>query len=565
MINEFVNSLSIHPYKFSKAGSDEYVLNQYMKNSWPVVYIIKSDKIGEAYVGESTNAINRMKNHLSNDQRKRLDELLVITCDKFNKSAVLDIESMLISYMDADNKYTLQNGNAGLIDHNYYQRKEYRQVFEQIWTMLMHDKYAENPIERLDNSDLFKYSPFKSLSEDQHFSILEVLNLLNTAEQNTIFVEGGAGTGKSVLAVYLMKLLQTEIQEYHYDDTDESYNEQLSQIVKFKKKYPNPKVALVVPMTSLRNTLKNVFKSVKGLKGSMVIGPTEVSRNEYDLILVDEAHRLRQRIGLTGYGAFDNANRKLGFDVNEGTELDWILKQSKNQIFFYDEGQSIKPTDIDQQRFIDLKNKHQKNVKLTSQWRVKGGNDYISYIDRLLHCNMEEGEGPFESDDYQLKLFTDLGDLHDELKEKEKQYGLCRMLAGYSWSWSSKKDKNAFDIEIDGRSYKWNNTHIDWINSANAINEIGCIHTSQGYDLNYTGVIFGNEIKYDAQNDEIVIDSSQYFDNKAKIGMADKPEKLKEYIVNIYKTMMLRGIKGTFVYVCDPGLREYFKNHLLTQ
>ena len=110
MINDFISSIEIHPYQFSNKGSGEYALNQYMANSWPVVYIIKNEKIGEAYVGESANAINRMKNHLSNKERLRLNELLVISCDKFNKSAVLDIESLLISYMDADKRYKLQNG-----------------------------------------------------------------------------------------------------------------------------------------------------------------------------------------------------------------------------------------------------------------------------------------------------------------------------------------------------------------------------------------------------------------------------------------------------------------------
>ena len=96
MIDDFVSSVEINKYSFSKAGSAEYVLNTYMNNLWPVVYIIKDDEIGEAYIGESTNAINRMKNHLANEDRKKLADLLIISCDKFNKSAVLDIESNLI-------------------------------------------------------------------------------------------------------------------------------------------------------------------------------------------------------------------------------------------------------------------------------------------------------------------------------------------------------------------------------------------------------------------------------------------------------------------------------------
>lgn len=567
MINDFINSLTINSYQFSNKGSDEYVLNQYMANSWPVVYIIKNDKINEAYVGESTNAINRMKNHLSNSERTRLNELLVIGCDKFNKSAVLDIESMLISYMDADKHYKLQNGNAGLVNHSYYQKEQYRLVFEKIWQMLLDQKYAKNPIHRLDNTDFFKYSPYKSLTVDQHNSVVEILHLMNKDDENTIFVEGGAGTGKSVLAVYLVKLLKTDIQDHHLDETDETYTEQLRGIIELKKRYPDPKVALVVPMTSLRKTLQRVFGSVKGLSGKMVIGPTEVSRNEYDILLVDEAHRLRQRKGLTGYRAFDNANRLLGFDINEGTELDWVLKQSKNQIFFYDEGQSIKPTDIDVQRFKNLKKKHKKNVKLVSQLRVKGGMDYINFVDNLLHCRLQKGDVKFESDTYELKLFDDLGEMHKALKEKEKEHGLCRMLAGFSWEWKSNpKKKNptpkAIDIEIDGYKMQWNRTTENWINTPNAVEQVGCIHTSQGYDLNYAGIIFGNEIKYNPETNQIEVDPEQYFDGKAKEGISDKPDILKEYILNIYKTMMLRGIRGTNVYVCDENLRKYFKHFL---
>lgn len=561
MRNDFVHSLSINSYYFSDKGSEEYVLNQYMMNSWPVVYIIKNDLINEAYVGESTNAINRMKNHLSNKERQRLNELLVISCDKFNKSAVLDIESQLISYMDADKRYKLQNGNAGLVNHNYYQRSQYRFVFEEIWKMLLAQNYAKNPIDRLDNTDFFKYSPYKCLSGDQHHSVLEILTLMNNEHENTIFVDGGAGTGKSVLAVYLMKLLKTDIQDHHLDETDETYSEQLRSIIELKKRYPNPKVALVVPMTSLRKTLKKVLGSVKGLSGSMVIGPTEVSRSEYDILLVDEAHRLRQRKGLTGYGAFDNANRLLGFDIHIGTELDWILKQSKNQIFFYDEGQSIKPTDINKQRFSLLKNKHQKNVQLVSQMRVKGGADYIDFVDNLLHCCLEVGDKKFESDNYELQLYDDLNIMHVDLKKQEKEHGLCRMLAGYSWPWQSKSNNDAIDIEIDGAKFKWNTTHIDWINSKHAIDEIGCIHTSQGYDLNYAGVILGNEITYNHQKKQIEIDASNYFDAKGKQGITD-PTLLKKYILNIYKTMLLRGIKGTYIYVCDKALFNYVKNYI---
>ena len=556
MIDDFVSSVEINKYSFSKAGSAEYVLNTYMNNLWPVVYIIKDDTIGEAYIGESTNAINRMKNHLANEDRKKLADLLIISCDKFNKSAVLDIESNLIQYMSSDGRYKLQNGNTGLINHNYYQREQYQGLFDNLWEHLLVEKYAKNPLSRIDNSDLFKYSPYKSLTNDQHDSVLEILGLLTKKEENTIFVEGGAGTGKTILAIYMMKLLKTDIMDHHLDAEDETYSSELRMISQLKEKFPNPRVALVVPMTSLRKTLKKVFANVKGLKSSMVIGPSEVSKNEYDVLIVDEAHRLRKRKNITNFKSFDDANKLLGFDIHEGTELDWILKQSKNQIFFYDEGQSIKPSDIDQAKFIKQK-WSASLLKLVSQHRVKGGMDYINYIDNLLHCRLEKGDKKFESVHYEFVLYDSLTDLYADLKKKEDEFGLCRLLSGYSWEWKSAKN-DVPDITIEGLNLKWNTTNEDWINSPNAFNEVGCIHTTQGYDLNYTGIIFGKEITYNPETKQIEINTSQYFDKKGKQGI-ENPATLKAYILNIYKTMMLRGIRGTYVYVCDEGLREYFK------
>lgn len=559
MTEDFLQSLKINKYEFSREGSVEYALNAYMKNSWPIVYIIKNDQVGEAYIGESTNAISRMNNHLANKERQRLKDLLVISCDKFNKSAVLDIESNLIQYMSSDGHYTLQNANAGLVDHNYYQRDHYKILFERVWEHLRTEKYAKNPLSRIDNSDLFKYSPYKSLNSDQHESILQILELLSRDKENTIFVEGGAGTGKTILAVYLMKLLKTDIREHHLDESDATYSEEIKKILSFKEKFPDPKVALVVPMTSLRKTLKKVFSNVKGLKGSMVIGPSEAAKEEYDVLIVDEAHRLRQRKNITNFGSFDETNQRLGFDKFEGNELDWILKMSKHQIFFYDEGQSIKPSDISIDRF--KKQKWSASLmKLTSQMRVKGGSDYISFIDNLLNVKLSSNHPKFEGDAYELVVYDSLTELYTDLKSKESEFGLCRLLSGYSWEWKSAKD-DVPDITIEGLNLKWNSTNEDWINSPNAINEVGCIHTTQGYDLNYTGIIFGEEITFNPTTGQIEIDPKKYKDKKGKQGIED-PVLLKEYILNIYKTMMLRGIKGTFVYVCDEGLRDYFKRYI---
>jgi DUF2075 family protein len=162
-----------------------------------------------------------------------------------------------------------------------------------------------------------------------------------------------------------------------------------------------------------------------------------------------------------------------------------------------------------------------------------------------------------------LFVFDSLKDLHSELAKREELNGLCRLIAGYSWPWLSKENKTAIDIEIEDLKFQWNQTDKDWINTENAkkLKEVGCIHTTQGYDLNYTGVIFGKEINYNKSKNIIEIDPKLYFDINGKKGIKNV-EDLKKYIINIYKTIMYRGIKGTFIYACNKELREYLKEHV---
>lgn len=252
-------------------------------------------------------------------------------------------------------------------------------------------------------------------------------------------------------------------------------------------------------------------------------------------------------------GAFDNVNRKLKLDINEGDQLDWIKLSAKHIILCYDKNQSVRPSDILPQKIEELE--VEKHI-IQSQMRVLGGQDYIEYIHDILHISQKEIK---KFDKYDVFLFKDVSEMYQKIKEKDKEHGLCRIVAGYAWEWKSKLDKSAYDIDIEGNKYRWNSTQKDWVNSKNAIEEIGCIHTIQGYDLNYVGVIIGNEISY--INGKIEIDSKRYYDKYGKQTIKN-PEVLKNYIINIYKTLLTRGIRGTYIYICDLGLREYVKKYI---
>ena len=559
-----INNIEIEltKYPFCKEVLGEIHENRWVKNQWPLVYIIQNDSKKIAYVGESTNAKNRINNHLANSQRTVLNTITLIGSSRFNKSATLDIESKLIEYLSAETTFTLQNGNAGLSSgHNYYEKPYYQELFKEIWSKLRDEKIVTKSLKEIQNSDLFKYSPYKALSPDQHNSVMEILRALVTGENQIIFVEGSAGTGKTILATYLIKLLHSPLPAD--DEIEELEGMKITEyelLRDFHNKFKNPKIALVVPMTSLRNSLKTVFRAIGGLSPKMVIGPSDAVKEQYDLLIVDESHRLARRKNIPNYGTFDDVNRKLGLG-NEGTQLDWIIMNSKNQLFFYDDAQSIKPSDIPKESFDKLKKDALPPIKLTSQMRVSAGMDYINFVDSLLKCKPTMHLEIPES--YDFIHFTSFADFYEAITKKEQELSLCRMIAGYSWPWISKTDKTLFDIEIEDFSLQWNNSHVDWINSANPKVEVGCIHTTQGYDLNYAGIIFGHEITYNKYLNRIEIIGKNYHDRNGSAGIND-PEKLKEYIINIYKTIMYRGIKGTYVYACNKELREYLQNHIET-
>jgi hypothetical protein len=558
------NAFEVKRYDFNSNLFNEFQNLHYAKDLWPIVYILSDGVIKEAYVGETIDTYSRMNSHLKSNAKKKLTAVHLITSDKFNKSATLDIESNLIKYISGDGQYKLINGNIGLANHNYYQKKEvYWDIFKSIWDKLRSEGVSKHSIEYIDNSDLFKYSPYKTLTLEQRSGLLVIINNLLKNDYQNFIVEGGAGTGKTILAIFLFKLLNTNNEDFNFKEFGEDETEFIKLIKDLKNKYPSPKMALVVPMSSFRNTLKKVFKNIKGLNSNMVIGPAEIAKEKYDIVVVDESHRLRRRVNLGAYfGAFDVVCERLNLDKYTCSELDWILLQSNKSILFYDENQSIKPSDVKKEDFDLLKLKKNTKVEsLKSQFRVKGGNDYVKYIDNILNCSISSQSKIFNSKEYEFILFDSIADLVSQIKQRESENGLSRLIAGFSWPWISKNDKSLFDIKIEGEELQWNRVADDWINSPNAINEVGCIHTTQAYDLNYAGVIFGNEITYDAEKDEIVILKENYFDRNGSVGISEIKD-LKAFIVNIYKTVMLRGIKGTYVYVCDKNLREYFSRHI---
>lgn len=540
--------------------------------NWPVVYVMNNTK--EVYVGESLNVEGRMKQHLESASKQNLRSVRVVLDDTFNKSACLDLESFLIRMFHGDGSRQVLNLNAGITDAEYYNRDNYNKTFHQIFEELRtQEELFQRTIPQIINSDLFKLSPFKSLNHDQAIAVDDILegffDDLESGVDNTVVVEGAPGTGKTVVAIYLLKLLE-DIRRHDSEeplDIDSIFSEYFTP--EHAELLKSLKFAIVVPQQSLRDSIAKVFKLTPGLSKGMVLTPFQVgeSTEQFDLLVVDEAHRLNQRANQASgplNKKFIEINEKLfGWDDSQKTQLDWIQKQSRHSILMLDVGQTVRPADLPATTTRELASRARtagRLYPLQTQMRISADKDYVGYIREVLSDSPPETREDFG--DYDLRLFTDLGEMRHELRKREEEHGLSRLVAGYAWPWKSKNDKSAYDIELDGQQMRWNTTTTDWINSSKSVNEVGSIHTVQGYDLNYVGVIIGNDLRCDPATGKLIFDRGSYYDKKGrennpKLGIKYSDDDLLEYVRNIYSVLLTRGIRGTYVYMTDRNLRHY--------
>ncbi len=359
-----------------------------------------------------------------------------------------------------------------------------------------------------------------------------------SGEKKVFIVEGGPGTGKSVLAINLLvKLLSENLLTYYVSKNSaprEVYNKKLRD--RYSKKY-----------------IDNLFKG----SGCFI----DVNSNEIDVILVDEAHRLMKKSGI-----FKNLGEN---QVKE------IINSSKVSVFFIDENQRVTMDDngsiSEIEKFSSEFNAKVTKLKLTSQFRCNGSDGYLSWIDDVLEINNTGNFDGFDFD-YDIKILDNPNEVYNKIKDLNNQNNKARMLAGYCWDWVSKKDINKYDIEIDEYNFKmkWNLSNTKtWAIDKDSINEVGCIHTAQGLEFDYVGVIIGEDIRF--ENGMIVTD----FTKRAKTDKSlngikklykENPKKAleisDEIIKNTYRTLMTRGQKGCYIYCVDKALSIYLKNRI---
>lgn len=364
-------------------------------------------------------------------------------------------------------------------------------------------------------------------------------NAYRYGKKQVLIVEGGPGTGKSVLAINLLVKLTSEDMVCQYVTKNSAPREVYSQKLQdnYKKSY-----------------IDNLFK------GSGVY--YESDKNEFDVLIVDEAHRLSEKSGL-----FKNKGE------NQAKE---IINASKFSIFFIDEYQRISISDCGNKadiiNFARLNKAQVVEMKLESQFRCNGSDGYLSWLDDVLEIGNTANFDGFEFD-YDFKVVDNPNELRALVEEKNKNNNKARLVAGYCWNWISggKNDSRIFDISMERYNFhmSWNLSNTTWAIDDNSVDQVGCIHTSQGLEFDFVGVIIGNDMRYDGQR--IITDFTKRAKTDKSLNGIKKMYKenrdhalqiADQIIKNTYRTLMSRGQKGCYVYCVDERLQDYLKERL---
>ena len=277
-------------FPFSAAGIAAQLQVDTRFGNWPAVYVLADAK--RIYVGESLNVAIRLRQHKDSPEKRDLSDARVVLDERFNKSAALDLESFLIRLLAGDGRFQVLNRNDGITNSDYFDRDQYRAAFQDIFDHLRSLKLFEQSRTAIENSDLFKLSPFKALTADQEEAVASIvgalLNDLSGGSKTTSVVSGGPGTGKTIVGIYLMKLL-SDLATGRADETADA-EAALSEFFTDDRRLQlkDLRLGLVIPQQSLRASVRKVFAKTPGLRRDMVLSPFDVGKASHR---VRPAHR----------------------------------------------------------------------------------------------------------------------------------------------------------------------------------------------------------------------------------------------------------------------------------
>lgn len=386
---------------------------------------------------------------------------------------------------------------------------------------------------------MLESNPEFNLIDDQKVVFEHIMELSRRCERDgkkrVLIATGGPGTGKTVIAMNLLARLTQE-----------------GVFVQYCSKNSAPRTVYAKKLKGHRtkSSIDNMFKG----SGAYVDAP----KNAVGVVLADEAHRLNEKSGLYG---------------NQGiNQIHEIIHAARLSVFFIDEFQRVTVKDIGSvdeiKRWAVANGAEVFEEQLTSQFRCNGSDGYLAWLDDVLEIR-ETANYDIEGIDYDFEVLDSPVKMRQKVVERNEGSNKSRILAGYCWNWpkDGRADTDTHEIKIGDFEISWNLDGGEaFALSPTSINEAGCIHTTQGLEFEYVGVIIGDDLRY--EDGRLVTDYTRRARTDQSVKGLKKMERedpghahelADEIIKNTYRTLMTRGMKGCYVYATDPNLRSYLK------
>lgn len=465
----------------------------------------------------------------------------------------------------------------GLFDPKYkevvsrfpvYTKNDIRKLADRLSELLSQEdgfdifnKFMESPIKPsrklLDNASKVIKKEYFNLLDDQIYARNVIIEKIKKAEKqdekSVVIIKGGPGTGKTVIALHTLAEFAGH--------KDRKYN--IFFASRSKPLIEGIKNRLERGQKTGQVNAKMLFTSLDPFT------PTKVKENELDILIVDEAHR----IGETSTTRFTKKEHR-----TDMPQVEQLIRCAKTSLFFIDDKQVIRGAEVGSTSLIKdtatRLGRTLEEVELVSQFRCNGSENYLDWLESILGYNGSKKILKKE-DAFDFRIISSPRQLYDIISDKNSIKGMsARLVAGYCWSWSTKLDTNgrlANDVKIGDFEMPWE-THVEikppegyvkwyeWAYKSEGIKQVGCIYTAQGFEFDYIGVIIGPDLKYDSERDCLTVNPSGNKDPYLK--RKNSKDKLDEYIRNIYRVLMSRGMKGCYVYFVDKEVEAYFKNHI---
>jgi hypothetical protein len=359
-------------------------------------------------------------------------------------------------------------------------------------------------------------------------------------EKNVVIVQGGPGTGKTVIAVNLLADLARNKKSVFYGCKSKPFREALMKVVGVES----------------RLMFSNLSRFI----------PSKVKANNIDVVLIDEAHRIARN---------SNSQYTKKADRTDMSQVEQLIRCAKTAVFFIDDKQGVRYQEVGStQLILDVAAQYGaacETVQLVSQFRCAGSDNFLDWIEFVLG-HSERPINLTKDERYEFRIVASPTKLYEFIKAHEQRKpNSARLVAGYCWPWSEPAADGSLvpDVKIGDFQMPWEARDVpglkrgipkwyQWAFKTQAVEQIGCIYTAQGFEFDYIGVIVGPDLKYDAKKNKLVADMSATYDRTLR----HNPEAFETYVRNIYRVLMTRGMKGCYVYFCDKEVEAYFRKHI---